>query len=167
MPAGFCSADPLRSLLQHHPSALAGPSIPGLCNVVPQGEKALFFRARRSIFPPGKLMVSLPLSPSQRHITLNPAQGQGHSICLGFSFSPAPASLLPARGLEGCSTWTDVQCPQGRCAPAPGLPPDSCYCRYQAGGGSLTCSPHVQRAGPEGDRGGISLAMAKRAQPFT
>lgn len=120
----------------------------------PRGNKHFFFRARRSIFLPGKLMVSLPPSPSQKRIMLNPAQGQGHSICLGFSFSPAPSSLLPARGLEGCGTWTDVQHPQGRCAPAPDLPPGSCYCRYQAGGGSLTCSPLVRKAGREGEQGG-------------
>lgn len=70
----------------------------------------------------------------------------------GISFSSAPASLPAARSPKGCGTWADVQCPRGRCAPAPGLPPGPCYCGYQAGGGSLTLSPQVWQAGPEGEQ---------------
>lgn len=83
---------------------------------------------------------------------LDTAQGQGQSMRLGFAFSPAPASPPAARDPKGSGTWADVQCPQDRCAPAPGLPPGSCYCRYQAGGGSLTRSPQVRQAGLEGEQ---------------
>lgn len=46
----------------------------------------------------------LPSFSPQRHLMLNPAQGQGHSVCLGFSLSPAPASQPAARGQKGCGT---------------------------------------------------------------
>lgn len=74
----------------------------------------------------------------------------------GLFTQPSPSLPAGCQGPEGLRYLQcprpDVQCPWGRCAPAPSLPPGPCYCRYQAGGGSLTRSPQVRQAGPEGER---------------
>lgn len=70
----------------------------------PTGKSTLvFFKGKEKYFPSRKAATLLSSSP-QRHLMLNPAQGQGHSVCLGFSLSPAPASQPAARGQKGCGT---------------------------------------------------------------
>lgn len=70
----------------------------------PTGKSTLFFFKGKEKYLPSRKAAMLPSFSPQRHLMLNPAQGQGHSVCLGFSLSPAPASQPAARGQKGCGT---------------------------------------------------------------
>lgn len=142
----------------------------------PRGKSTFFFFffGKGKKYFPAWQAARLPSSLPQRRLMLNSAQERGHSV--GFSFSPS--LLSGCQGPEGLChlqcPLADVQCPRGRCAPAPCLPPGPCYCRYQAGGGSLArrsrrSHRRVCRVGSRATQtaaGGNQLARGQTRQPF-
>lgn len=90
------SASAIHQLWQ--PRQFQGSMVP-----FPRGKGTFSFKGKEKHFL-SQQAARLPSSLPQRHLMLQPAQRQRHSMCMGFSFIPASASPPYASGHKGCGT---------------------------------------------------------------